>query len=105
MKEYLSFATTLMKGENLSERLVVHINNTYGDDYKLVSTAQIKDDNATVSEWTTDDPIGLLNQGIEAAEPEIFEQTRMKQAMLKAGKLFEATKVQIIPKGKDYENY
>jgi len=81
-----------------SERLEVHLNNTYTSDYKLTSTAQIWDGKAMLNEWTTNDPRALVHQGIEAAEPNVFEQNRMKQAVEKAATLFQATKITIIGK-------
>ena len=84
----------------MAERLVVSLNNTYGDDYKLVSTVKIMDGNATVSEWTTDDPRAILHQGIEAAEPNTFEQVKVKKMLEKAAQLFEPINIAIIPKEK-----
>ena len=80
-----------------SERLEVHLNNTYLD-MKLVSTGQIWDGNAKLNEWTTNDPRALVHQGIEAAEPNVFEQNRIKQAVERAATLFQATKITIIGK-------
>ena len=79
----------------MSESLQVHLNNTYGDDYKLVSTAQIWDGNAMISEWKVSDPRALIHQAIEQVEPSVFEQNRMKIAIEKAATLFQATKVSI----------
>ncbi len=79
----------------MAERLEVHINNTYTDDYKLISTGQIWNDKALVSSWTTDDPRALLHQGIEAADPNVFEQIKLKKFLEKAAQLFETTKITI----------
>jgi len=79
----------------LEERLEVHLNNTYGDDYKLISTAQIWNGKAMISEWTTSDPRTLLHQAIAQVEPDVFEQNRIKKMLEKAATLFEATKVTI----------
>ncbi len=79
----------------MEERLEVHLNNTYGDDYKLISTAQIWDGKAMLSEWTTDNPRALLHQAIAQVEPDVFEQNRIKKMLEKAATLFEATKVTI----------
>jgi len=79
----------------MSERLEVHINNTYGDDYKLTSTAQIWNGKALVSEWNTNDPRAVVYQGIEAADPNVFEQIKVKKMLEKASTLFQATKITI----------
>ena len=79
----------------MEERLEVHLNNTYGKDYKLVSTAQIWNGKAMTTEWTTDDPRALLHQAIEQVEPDVFEQIKIKKMLEKAATLFEATKVKI----------
>jgi hypothetical protein len=77
------------------ERLEVHINNTYTDDYKLISTAQIWDGNAMVSEWKTDDPRAIVYKGIEAAEPNVFEQVKVKKMLEEVVKLFEPNKITV----------
>ena len=79
----------------MAERLEVHLNNAYTDDYKLISTGQIWNDKALVSSWTTDDPRALLHQGIEAADPNVFEQIKLKKFLEKAAQLFEPTKITI----------
>ena len=79
----------------MAERLEVHINNTYTDDYKLISTGQIWDDSRLVSEWTTNDPRALLHQGIESADPNVFEQIKIKKFLERAAELFEPTKITI----------
>ncbi len=48
-----------------------------------------------ISEWQTNDPRTVVHQGIEAAEPNVFEQNRMKQAVEKAATMFQATKITI----------
>jgi len=85
----------------VSERLVVFINNTYDDSYQEVSTVKIMDREMTVSEWKTNDPEAILNQGIEAAEPNVFEQIRIKKMMRKAAELFQPTVITIQPKKED----
>jgi len=79
----------------MAESLKVLINNTYTDDYRLTSTAQIWNNKALVSEWTTDDPRAMVYKGIEAAEPNVFEQIKIKKVMEKAATLFEATSITI----------
>ena len=81
-----------------SEKLEVHLNNAYTSDYKPISTAQIWNGKAMISEWQTNDPRTVVHQGIEAAEPNVFEQNRMKQAVERAATLFQATKITIIGK-------
>ena len=98
MKESLSFVSTLTKGERVSERLEVHINNTYDENYKDVSTAQVWDDNRLVSEWKTSDPRALLYQGIESADPDPFQQIKIKKILEKAAQLFEPTTISVISK-------
>jgi len=78
----------------MSERLVVNLNDTYLD-MKLISTAQIWNGKAKLSEWITDDPRALLHQAIEQVEPDVFEQIKIKKMLEKAATLFEATKVTI----------
>ena len=85
----------------MAERLEVHINNTYDEDYKLTSTAQIWDGNAITHEWSTNDVRELIHQGIDAAEPNVFETVRVKRTLEEVAKLFEPTKISVIPKGKD----
>ncbi len=79
----------------MSEKLQIHLNNTYDDNYKLVSTAQIWDGNALISEWKTDDPRAVMYSGIEASEPNVFDQIKMKKFVEKAATLFEATSVTV----------
>ena len=79
----------------MSEKLKVHLNNTYDNSYKLVSTGEIWDGNTLVSSWTTNDPQALLHQGIEASEPNVFSQVKMKQILEKAAQLFEPTTITI----------
>jgi len=76
------------------ERLEVHLNNAY-EGTELVSTGQIWNGNALVSSWTTDDPRALLHQGIEAADPNVFEQIKVKKFLERAAELFEPTKITI----------
>ena len=87
-----------MKGENLNERLEVHINNAYDSDSKLVSTAQIWEGNALISEWQTNNPRAIIYKGVEAADENVFEQVRIKKKIEEVARLFEPTKVTI--KGK-----
>jgi len=54
--------------------------------------------NTLVSEWTTDDPRALLHMGIEKADPNVFEQVRLKRYLEKAAQLFEPTIITIQPK-------
>jgi len=44
----------------MSEKLIVYINNTYDNDYKLTSTAQIVDGDTKTHEWKTNDVRDLL---------------------------------------------
>ena len=85
----------------MNERLEVFINNTYDENYREVSTVKIMDREYCVSEWKTDKPEDILNQGIEAAEPNVFEQIRIKRMLLKAAQLFEPTRISIIPHKKE----
>ena len=84
-----------MKGGAVSEKLIVHLDNAYTNDYKLVSTAQIWDGNRKVSEWTLDEPRALLHQAIEQVEPSVFTQVKIKKMLEKAASLFEAKSVTI----------
>jgi len=85
----------------VNEKLIVHLNNAYTNDYKLVSTAQIWNGKAKVSEWTLDDPRALLHQAIEQVEPNVFTQIKVKKMLEKAASLFEAKSVTI--EGKENE--
>jgi len=73
----------------VSEKLEVHINNTYDSSYKLVSTAKIWNGKALVSEWTTKTPESTIHQGIDASEPNVFMALKMKRMLAKAMNLFE----------------
>ena len=79
----------------MAEKLLVKINNTYDEDYKQASTAEIWDDNRLVGSWVTDDPRAVLHQAIDAADPNVFEQIKVKQALEKAAQLFEPTTITI----------
>jgi hypothetical protein len=80
------------------ERLEVHINNAYDNNSKLVSTAQIWEGNAKVSEWQTNDPRAIIHKGVEAADENVFEQVRIKKKIEEVARLFEPIKITI--KGK-----
>ena len=79
----------------MSEKLRVHIDNTYDNDSKLVSTAQIWNGDVLVSEWKTSAHNELIEQGIDASEPNVFEALRMKKMLAKANSLFEVTIITI----------
>ena len=85
----------------MSERLEISINNAYDDNYELTSTVQIIDGDTKTHEWKTNDVRELLHQGIDAAEPDVFESVKMKRALDKAAKLFEPTKISVVPKSKE----
>ena len=80
----------------MSESLVVNIDNTYNNQYKLCSTAQIWNGKALVSEWQTEAPMELIHQGIDSVEPNVFEQIRIKKMLAKANDLFEPKKISIV---------
>ena len=85
----------------MAERLEVSINNTYDDEYQVTSTAEVWDGDVLTHTWKTNDVRDLLHQGIDAAEPNVFETVKMKRTLEQVAKLFEPTKISIIPKGKD----
>jgi len=81
------------------EKLEVEINNRY-EGTELVSTARVVDGDALISEWTPSDHRALIHSGIDASEPNVFEQLKIKKTLDKCLSLFEVEKVTIEPKEK-----
>ena len=82
----------------MSERLEIHLNNAYDDDFKPVSTARVMNKAMLVTEWQEKKPRELLYKAIEQSEPNVFIQMDLKKMVEKASTLFQATIVTIIPK-------
>ena len=82
----------------MNESLVININNTYDNQYKLVSSVKVMSGNQMVSEWKTDDYRATIHQGIDSTDSDAFEKLKVKRKVEDIMKIFEPEKITIQPK-------
>ena len=97
IKLYFHFAIT-SKGGIVKERLELKIEDSYNNQYKLVSSVKVMSGNQMVSEWKTDDYKATIHQGIDATDSDAFEKLKMKRKVEDVMKIFEPITVTIQPK-------